>query len=138
MFTESLKEALQGYCDAYKLVVYLFEGVQSGRKYCASSVQKIVKRASKRAQVRQRVTPHVLRHCFATHLHDGGISIKFIQELLGHADVKTTMVYTHVSTEVVTSISSPLDSLNLEKTVTRIQECSGYKGVSDNKIIRNE
>ncbi len=115
MLAEALKEALQGYCDAYKPVVYLFEGTQSGRKYSASSVQKIVKRAAMRSQLSQRVTPHVLRHCFATHLHDGGISIKFIQELLGHADVKTTMVYTHVSTEVVTSISSPLDNLNFEK-----------------------
>ena len=68
-------------------------------------------RAAKKANNTQKVTPHVLRHCFATHLHDGGVSIKLVQELLGHKDVKTTMIYTPISTQTITAIKSPLDAL---------------------------
>ncbi|HMQ85387.1 MAG TPA: tyrosine-type recombinase/integrase [Saprospiraceae bacterium] len=70
-----------------------------------------MKTAAERANISQKVTPHTLRHCFATHLHDGGISIKLIQALLGHKDIKTTMIYTHVSTSTTTSIQRPLDAL---------------------------
>ena len=115
MLGASLKAGLQAYCEEHKPVVYLFEGIKPGSRYSDSSVQQIVKRAARHAKISQRVTPHTLRHCFATHLHDDGISIKFIQELLGHAKVETTMIYTHVSTNAVTSISSPLDSLEIDK-----------------------
>jgi integrase/recombinase XerD len=61
----------------------------------------------------RRVTPHTLRHCFATHLMDGGTGVRYIQELLGHKDIKTTLIYTHVSMQNSTSIIRPLDNLNL-------------------------
>ena len=111
MLSEVLKETLQQYCNEYKPVHFLLESTVAGKAYSAKSIQNVVRAAAKRANIATRVTPHVLRHCFATHLHDGGISIKFIQELLGHKDIKTTMIYTHVSTSTVTSISSPLDDL---------------------------
>ncbi len=60
--------------------------------------------ATKKANSTQKVTPPVLRHCFATHLHDGGVCIKLVQELLGHKDVKTTMIYILVSTQNITAI----------------------------------
>ena len=81
------------------------------RPYSERSVQNVVKMATKKANLNKRVTPHTLRHCFATHLLDGGVNIRYIQELLGHKDIKTTLIYTHVSTEKATAVVSPLDRL---------------------------
>jgi len=73
------------------------------------NIQKIVKNASRKAGFTKRITPHTLRHSFATHLLEGGTDIRFIQELLGHANLSTTQIYTHVSTEELKKIRSPLD-----------------------------
>ncbi len=65
------------------------------------------------AGITHRVTPHVLRLCFATHLLDNGTDVRFIQELLGHKDLKTTMIYTYVTKQTLKTIQSPLDQLSL-------------------------
>ncbi len=66
------------------------------------------------AGITHRVTPHVLRLGFATHLLDNGTDVRLIQELLGHKDLKTTMIYTHITTKTLESIQSPLDQLALD------------------------
>ena len=75
------------------------------------NVQKIVRLATRNAGIAKKVTPHTLRHSFATHLLDSGTDIRVIQELLGHSNLQTTQIYTHVSSEQKRKVISPLDSL---------------------------
>ena len=74
-----------------------------------SSLQKAIKEAARLAGIAKPVGPHTLRHCFATHLLEGGYDIRTVQELLGHKDVKTTMIYTHVLQRGGLAVRSPLD-----------------------------
>ena len=92
---------------------YLFEG-QKGGKYSAGSVLKVVKAAAKLTGCRQTVTPHMLRHSFATHLLEDGIDLRKIQHILGHNSLKTTEIYTHVATNYQLGIKNPLDTLYLK------------------------
>lgn len=73
------------------------------------NVQRAVKAAARKAGLSQRVTPHTLRHCFATHLLEGGTDIRTLQDLLGHRDVSTTQIYTHVMQKPGLGVKSPLD-----------------------------
>ncbi len=113
MLSETLKQLLKKYFDEYMPQYWLFEGQDKQHKYSEKSVQQVVKQAASRVGITKKVTPHTLRHCFATHLMDGGVQLPYIQELLGHKDVKTTMIYTHVTTKNVTSVVSPLDQLRM-------------------------
>lgn len=88
--------------------VWLFEGRQYGSQYSGSSVQKIVKRSAKKAGFTKNISPHSLRHAFATHMLEQGSNLRLIQKLLGHGSLRATMVYLHLA-ELGPSVKSPLD-----------------------------
>lgn len=106
----SILTALREYYLNYKPKQYLFEG-QFGDKYSIRSAQEVFKQCLRRAGINKNVGIHSLRHSFATHLLEAGTDISLIQKLLGHNDIKTTLIYTHVSNKTVTHIESPLDRI---------------------------
>lgn len=105
---------LRRYLTAYAPYRFLFEG--PGRKqYSNSSVRQLLKAACKRAGISKRVTPHTLRHSYATHLLELGVDLRYVQAFLGHRKPETTMIYTHISSEKVDQMVNPLDELFKEE-----------------------
>jgi site-specific recombinase XerD len=107
---ESILLQLREYYKTYKPKKFLFEG-QLGEQYSIRSVQKVFKDAMRRANINKPVGIHSLRHSFATHLLEAGTDMSFIQKLLGHNDIKTTLIYAHVSKKDLSKVKSPLDSI---------------------------
>ena len=90
---------------------YLFPSPRPGKPLSRMAVFHVVRRAARRAGLRRRVNPHMLRHCFATHLLEAGTDIRVIQVLLGHRSLRTTARYVLVSRAHVGTVQSPLDAL---------------------------
>lgn len=108
ILAESFIPLMLNYFNSYKPERYFVEG-KAGAKYSSESVRAFLHRSSRAASITKRVTPHTLRHSYATHLLENGIDLRYIQELLGHAKPETTMIYTHVSKKDLLNIKSPLD-----------------------------
>lgn len=104
---------LDEYLESCSPVYYLFEG-QGGGRYSSESVYRIFKDALKKAGIEKEVGVHSLRHSYATHLHENGLDIRYIQELLGHKDSRTTEIYTHVSRRSLAVVRSPIEDLDVK------------------------
>ena len=109
ILSEKALTVLRAYYKEYKPQKYLFEG-QKNNQYSAESILKIVKKAGKLSKANITVTPHILRHSFATHLLENGTDLRYIQQLLGHNSSKTTEIYTHVANHYFKKIKNPLDT----------------------------
>jgi len=109
--SEKVIDMLREYYKEYTPEVYLFEGQKRGHPYSEESLKKVLEVAVKKARIYKPVTPHWLRHSYATHLLEAGTDLRYIQELLGHTSSRTTEIYTHVTDKSLQKIASPFDSL---------------------------
>ncbi len=112
LLSEKVLELLRDYYKEYRPSIWMFEG-QKGGKYSSKSVQKIFQTALLNSGVKKHASVHTLRHSFATHLLEHGTDLRYIQELLGHKNSKTTEIYTHVTNKGLEKIHSPIDHLKL-------------------------
>lgn len=108
LLSEKVIKELRIYYRQWKPKAYLFES-PNGMKYSGKSVGVIVNRAATKASIKRKVTPHILRHSFATHLLESGTDLRYIQTLLGHSSTKTTEIYTQVAITKFKAIKNPLD-----------------------------
>lgn len=108
LLSNRVLEDLRVYFKEYKPKKWLFES-PSMTQYGATSLKQILVNAAKKAGIKKHVTPHMLRHSFATHLLENGTDLRYIQALLGHSSSTTTEIYTHVATSSFKSIQNLLD-----------------------------
>jgi site-specific recombinase XerD len=102
---------LRTYYRICKPKVWLFENNKRAMPLHPTTIEKAVEDAAIRAKISKHVTPHTLRHSFATHLMEKGVPLQVIQHLLGHAHIATTLIYTHVWSAMLDKVVSPLDFL---------------------------
>lgn len=111
MFSEKLEATLSEYTTKYKPRRFLFEEPESGEPLTTRTIQRVYSETTRFAGIQKRGGIHTLRHSFATHLLESGVDIRYIQQLLGHESILTTMRYTHVTADKIKAIKSPLDDL---------------------------
>lgn len=107
-------EMLREYYKRYNPKSYLFEG-QYGGRYGERSLELVFKKAAADAGIQKKINLHMLRLSYATHLMEAGTNLRFIPELLGYKSPKTTQIYTHVSSQALSKVVTPLDRLRLKK-----------------------
>jgi integrase/recombinase XerD len=112
VLARTLLNALRCYFLQYRPQTWLFYGQTPQHQLNERVVQRMVSRLGEQAGLRHHITAHTLRHSFATHLLERGTEVPYIQELLGHRSIKTTMLYTRVSPRALNKVISPLDRLD--------------------------
>ena len=108
ILSKSLSSEFERYLKKHPGNQYVLSG---NKPLTPRNIQKIIQKITEKAKIGKKVTPHTLRHSFATHLLESGVDIRIIQELLGHANLSTTQLYTHISREQIKAIKNPLDNL---------------------------
>lgn len=110
-----IKDDIEAYLEKEKPAKYFFEGEKEGEPYSYTSMNAVLKGAARAVGIQRRVHLHMLRHSFATHLLEDGYDIRYVQELLGHSDVKTTQRYTHIASHALVYVRSPLCKIGVGK-----------------------
>jgi len=108
IFPEKLKSDIINITSGKDKNNYIFESERGG-KLTERTAQKIFENALKKSGIQKDATFHSLRHSFATHLLENGVDVRYVQELLGHQNIRTTQIYTHVTNPALKNIKSPLD-----------------------------
>lgn len=111
MLPYALVEYLHNYRTLYPGDEWVFQGQYKGEPLSPTTVSKIMEKAVHAIKIEKKATVHTLRHSFATHLLENGTDVRYIQELLGHKNINTTMIYTHINPKATRKIMSPLDSM---------------------------
>ena len=111
--SEKMMKMIIRYYRIYRPEIYLIEGQVKGQKYSETSLENIFHKYLGMIYKKHNFTLHCLRHSYATHLLEAGVSLRYIQELLGHKSSKTTEIYTHVSTHSLSTIRNPIDDFDL-------------------------
>jgi len=111
IFSKSIKSMVSEYIKKYRPTIWLFEGWSSETHLSIRSAQKIFEKSKQLAFIKKEVSIHCLRHSFATHLLEKGVEIRYIQKLLGHSNLKTTEIYTHVAKNKLEQIESPIEDI---------------------------
>ena len=114
ILSKNALDTLRIYAKEFHPSEWLFPSDQIEKHLTERTAQKVFESACKKAGIKKAVSIHSLRHAFATHLLEGGTDLRYIQELLGHKNSKTTEIYTHVSQKDLGRIRSPLDDINFE------------------------
>ena len=113
---QPLIDLLTEYYHQYKSVIYVLNGQNGVPQYSETSVNLVIKHLAEKAGIKnKRVYTHLIRHTSATHMLENGTDINLIQKLLGHSNVKTTNIYTHISHNLISKIPSPIQNINLNK-----------------------
>ena len=113
MLSPRLLSALREYYTRYHPRDYLFFGSDISRPITRHAIYLLVRRAAENSGIAKHVTPHTLRHTFAVHLMDSGVSLRYIQQFLGHRSLRSTLIYTRIQPEAMAAVASPLDRLEL-------------------------
>jgi len=111
ILSQYIKTKLPAYLESSKPEIYLFEGSTSGHEMSERSIQNAMAEAVKKTNIKKQVSLHTLRHSFATHLLEDGVDLYTIQNLLGHSQLRSTIIYLHIAQVLPKSAKSPLDTL---------------------------
>lgn len=106
----SIVPLLDRYKDEYNTTSFVLAG-QFGEQYTGRSIEAVIKQLAEKAQINKKATPHLIRHCYATHLFEAGTDILLLQRLLGHSSAKTTAIYTHISHNFISKVKTPTTAI---------------------------
>ncbi|MFH1209735.1 MAG: site-specific tyrosine recombinase/integron integrase [archaeon] len=126
IISKNIKQELIDYINENNLDTDFFLFPSYNGHLSVSTVQEIVKRAARKANIKKRISPHKLRHSFATHLIENGYDLTQVQSLLGHNSLQTTQIYVHMASPKMINVESPFDSLDFNKS-TGLQSVKDYR-----------